>query len=93
MCYVKHLKKVPGEVKKALLKGPMHTPQEKQYDVQVSCSKMQADSKVPVLQDETILSFWDSSNEHTAQPTALMITTAPLKDKGQRYHVTKANFS
>lgn len=39
MCSVKHLKKVPKGVKKALSKSPTRTPQQKEYDAQVFSSK------------------------------------------------------
>lgn len=68
MFHVNHLKKVPTGVKKALSKRPMHTPQQKEYDVQVFSSKTQTEAKVLVLRDMQLLSFWDSSNEDTAEP-------------------------
>lgn len=38
MCYVNHLKKVPRGVKKAHSQSPMHTPHQKEYNIQVfSC--------------------------------------------------------
>lgn len=57
MCCVKQFKKVPKGVKKDLSKSPMHTLQQKEYDVKVFSSKTQKPAKVLVLRDKQFLSF------------------------------------
>lgn len=81
MCYVKHLKKVPRGVKKALSKSPIHTPQQKEYDIQVFSSKTQREAKVLVLWDKQLLSFWDSNNVDTAEPFRALLFLKKIKDR------------
>lgn len=81
MFHVKHLKKVPTGVEKALSKRPMHTSQQEEYDVQVFSSKTQTEAKVLVLRDTQLLSFWDSSNEDTAEPFWSLLLRKKTKEK------------
>lgn len=81
MCYVNHLKKVPRGVKKALSKSPMHTPQQKETEVQVFSSKTQRENKFLVLQDKQLLSFWNCNNEGTAEPFWSLLLLKKTEDK------------
>lgn len=91
ICYINHLEKVPRGVKKAHSQSPMHTPHQKEYDIQVLSCETERETKGLVLRDKQLLSFRiPIMRNYPREPFSSLLLLKKTKDK--RHNIFKPNF-